>query len=373
MATNTSPRKGASAFQGAKVERRSWQGEFRASGEEGVIEGYVTKWGTVDSYGSTFERGCFAKTLQERGGRVKVLWNHDEDELIGKPLELREDDVGLFARIQLVMPVQRAREAFELAKAEALDSFSFGFRTIKDAWVDGVRRIKEVALYEVSPVVFEANSNALITGVRTMHNENEIRAEDFAATYNQVEMSRRHRVLMDALEWTLMDIFWGEDAYTAAIGPKMEAALSQFSAAYQQYVAEYIAQWTDTEERSRPEQNELARLMRDTLSTRKATPEQLAATTALTVAEVRTLMRGDTVPAEKLADLPDEIRKAASRRRVERLESLCTELRAGGLSDAERTRLMNLINPHSESRGAAVDVVGDVLAQLERFRASLNT
>lgn len=355
MATSKVPRKGASSFQG--IETRAWQGEFRASDEEGVIEGYITTWGTVDSYNSAFQRGCFTKTLQERGKRVRVLWNHEE-EPIGVPLELREDDVGLFARIKLILSVRRAQEAYDLAKAGAIDSFSFGFRTIKDAWQNGVRQIKEVALYEVSPVIFPANESAQFTGVRSMDGQqHEKRAEEFAKTYQQMEMPRRHWLLMDTLGDTLLDIFWLTGPDGDGFREKIADTLEQFTAAYSQYADEYVSAYGSDEARSAPADNELARTMREHLSTRADnSPEALAAATSLTVAEVRTLLRGGVgVAPAKLAELPDEVRRAYAKERTSALERVCAELRAG-ISPAERDRLNGLLNPRNaveETRKAA--------------------
>lgn len=370
MKTGKAARRDTVASQ--SLERRAWQGEFRAADEEGVIEGYVTKWGTLDSYGSMFQRGAFTKTLQERAKKVRVLWNHEE-EPIGVPVELREDEVGLFARLRLVLSVRRARETYDLVKAGAIDSFSFGFRTIKDAWVDGVRQIKEVALFEVSPVIFPANESAQITGVRHMDGGREYRAEDFAATYQHTEMPRRHWVLMDALQETLMDIFWTTGPGGDGFVDKMGEALDKFSAAYRQYVAEYAAAWGNEETRSHPASNELARAMRETMSTRADnSPEALAADTSLTVAEVRTLLRGGVgVAPAKLADLPDEVRKAYAKERSTALERVCAELRAG-ISPAERERLNGLLNP----RDAAVERcehTRQALEMIESFRRSLAT
>src|SRR5574340_848001 len=66
------PRKGASA-----LEFRS--SELRAAAEEGVIEGYIAKWGQVDSYGTVFDKGAFTKTLRERANKVRALWNHEDE------------------------------------------------------------------------------------------------------------------------------------------------------------------------------------------------------------------------------------------------------------------------------------------------------
>ena len=124
-----------------KQEKRGYQQEIRADGE-GTFEGYIAVWDTVDSYQSTFKRGAFKKTIQERFDKIKILWNHDSDEVIGKVTDIREDDHGVFVQGQLVTTVVRAAEVFELLKASAIDTLSFGFRTVTEKWEDGVRAIQ---------------------------------------------------------------------------------------------------------------------------------------------------------------------------------------------------------------------------------------
>lgn len=324
-----------------KKEYRSSVCEVRASEEEGIIEGYVAVWNTVDSYNSTFQRGCFTKTIQERGARIKLLWNHKE-EVIGKLLELREDDHGLFVRAKLTLTVQRGRETFELIKDAAIDTFSFGFRTIKDKWVGAVRHITEVALFEISPVIFEANENAAITGVRNMPTDQELRAQEYHETYANIELNRRRYMIMAALEYTLDDIFYGE-AEAAMLHAKVEDCLTKFSASFLQFVSDYIAA-TDEQRASTFDQRKLA--FRNHLKSLNKTPEQFAATTEFNIDEVRALLQGNLaeVAPAKVATLPEEVRQALAQSRAERVELLCSELRAG-LSEAERDRINGLLNP----------------------------
>jgi len=85
--------------------------ELRADDSEaGIIEGYIAVWGTVDSYNSSFQQGCFKKTIENRMNKIKVLWNHDTEQPIGKLTEIREDDHGLFVRAQLITDVNKASE-----------------------------------------------------------------------------------------------------------------------------------------------------------------------------------------------------------------------------------------------------------------------
>lgn len=64
--------------------------ELKAAGDN-TIEGYAAYFGNVDSYGDIIEQGAFTKTLKENSARVKVLWQHDTSEPIGKPIAMEQD------------------------------------------------------------------------------------------------------------------------------------------------------------------------------------------------------------------------------------------------------------------------------------------
>jgi len=136
--------------------------------ETGVFEGYGSTFGgEPDSYGDVVDKGAFTKTIAEGAKRIKILWNHQTLEPIGKPVELREDERGLFIKAKLSLGVQRAREILALMKDGVINELSIGYDTITDAVVEGVRHLKEVRLWDISPVSFAANPDAVLTNVKS--------------------------------------------------------------------------------------------------------------------------------------------------------------------------------------------------------------
>ncbi|MCB1041139.1 MAG: HK97 family phage prohead protease [Acidimicrobiales bacterium] len=121
------------------------------------------------SYAEVFRVGAFARTIAERGDKVKFLAQHDRRSLpLGRALVLREDTAGLYAEFR-VSQTQAGDEALELIRDGALDALSIGFRPIRDRWSatrSEVERL-EVRLDEVSAVAFPAYEGALIASVRT--------------------------------------------------------------------------------------------------------------------------------------------------------------------------------------------------------------
>jgi len=140
--------------------------------EEGTFTGYAATFSkSPDSYGDIIDKGAFSKTLKEHGKRVKILWNHNTMEPIGKPIEMSEDENGLLVRGKLSLGVQRAREVLSLMKDDVINEMSIGYDTITEKFDDAigskVRHLKEVKLWDVSPVTFAANPEATISGIKS--------------------------------------------------------------------------------------------------------------------------------------------------------------------------------------------------------------
>lgn len=136
--------------------------------ESGQFEGMASVFGSmVDAYCPTvIHPGAFMKTLQERTSRVKVLWQHNPDWPIGLPVILEETPVGLRMRAQM-SKTALGNDAMTLIRDGVVDELSIGFDPIKFDFeqVNGeeVRNIRELRLWEVSPVTFAADPMARIT------------------------------------------------------------------------------------------------------------------------------------------------------------------------------------------------------------------
>ena len=142
--------------------------EIKADGDEGVVEGLFSVFGNIDDGGDIIHRGAFTKTLQERANRVKVFFMHIWDRLIAPPPDtLSETEAGLFASFRLVLDSFWGREAWALIKGGALTEGSIGFEAVKfDYGEQSVRNLREVKLYEISPVPLGMNPMTAIRAVK---------------------------------------------------------------------------------------------------------------------------------------------------------------------------------------------------------------
>lgn len=137
------------------------------SADKGVFSGYASVFGVVDSYGDVVVAGAFKKTLKDTNP-VPMLWNHSVDQPIGL-IHLTEEERGLKAEGHLNLDVARAQEIRSLMKQGAIKGLSIGYQTVREAFdkTANTRLLKEVKLWEVSPVVFPANTSATITDVKS--------------------------------------------------------------------------------------------------------------------------------------------------------------------------------------------------------------
>ena len=148
-----------------QVEVKLAELKVDGDGTQGVFKGYASVFGTRDLQDDVVERGAFKRTLDQKKGRFPILFQHDPMQPIGKIVEAREDAKGLKITGQLALGVRRASETLELLKSKVIAGLSIGYRAVvhemdNDA---GVRHLREIELFEISPVVFPANPHALIS------------------------------------------------------------------------------------------------------------------------------------------------------------------------------------------------------------------
>ena len=154
------------------MEHKTLAFEVKAIDYEGrTLEGYAAAFGNIDQVGDIIHPGAFRKTLQERGQRIKVLWQHDPTEPIGRLMEAREDERGLYVKA-VISDTTRGRDALALLRDGAIGEMSIGYDSVKGATdyskMEGktVRNLREIKLYEFSLVTFPANEQAVVTALK---------------------------------------------------------------------------------------------------------------------------------------------------------------------------------------------------------------
>lgn len=140
--------------------------KFKSDGvtDEGSFSGVASPYGNIDLGNEVVERGAFTKSLSE-STEVPILWQHQRETVIGVGV-LVDTPKGLEIKGDLVLEVEKAREAHALLKRKALKGLSIGYEVVKGPIENGVRRLKELKLWEVSLVTFPMNPLAQVTSFK---------------------------------------------------------------------------------------------------------------------------------------------------------------------------------------------------------------
>lgn len=175
---NTLPRDDLIRLQVHDIEYRDAD---NGDGTIGTLSGYAAVFdvdteinGWEGRFIESIRPGAFAKTLTERGDKVKVLFNHGFDAAgqmpLGKPTRLEEDTRGLFYEVPLP-DTSLNRDLVPLLRSGAIDGSSFRFSVVREQITEGEggalprRDVLEAKLYELGPVTFPAYE-AATAGVR---------------------------------------------------------------------------------------------------------------------------------------------------------------------------------------------------------------
>ena len=135
--------------------------QFELSGvdeEQGIFEGYASVFGVLDSDGDIVDRGAFAKTIAEGMANDRLL-------PVGKTLELREDDIGLYIK-GYISPTSMGKDVRILVRDRVLKELSIGYMVKRYTVRADARHLEEIELLEISVVTWAANSSAKISGYK---------------------------------------------------------------------------------------------------------------------------------------------------------------------------------------------------------------
>lgn len=203
--------------------------------EAGTFTGILSAYGNIDQGNDVVEAGAYRKTIAENPS-VKMLWQHDQNEVIGV-LALKDSADGLLVegKLNLDDNVPRAKQAYstmKFLKQHGLTmGLSIGYEVIKRELKDGVRYLKELRLREGSIVTEPMNQLCMVTDVKSAEGGE----KDFASTLEEMRLWASKYQLIEALEMSLNEVFYSVDEADAAIS-SVDTIIDQFAETYKQWV-----------------------------------------------------------------------------------------------------------------------------------------
>ena len=126
------------------------------------VEAYASVFGNVDSANEIVVKGAYANTLVNDFKRIRVADNHDLSEvtsIVGKLVDAKEDDYGLWVRIK-ISNTTKGKDIATLIEDEAVNELSVQYKTIGYFIENGIKYLTELKLVELGFVTRAANDKA---------------------------------------------------------------------------------------------------------------------------------------------------------------------------------------------------------------------
>ena len=146
--------------------------EFKASdvGADGSFTGYGARFSNVDLGGDVIEPGAFKEIVRNRNGKVAVLLQHSTRDVIGEAA-VSQDGKGLAVTGRLLLEDPLAKKAHRLVRAGLVTGLSIGYDTLRGGaqiLENGIRKLTDLKLWEISVVTFGANPLAQVESIKAL-------------------------------------------------------------------------------------------------------------------------------------------------------------------------------------------------------------
>lgn len=146
-------------------------GEIKAlAGENGEM--FISGWAStngVDYSNEVVEPSAFVDTIDKYRKKGRLWFNHDHTQVLGKVLEIEIRENGLYISKAVLADTAYNRDyIFPLIRSGGLNEFSIQFRSMKGEYRGGVYHHTKCELLETSVVSIACNSEADITGFKSI-------------------------------------------------------------------------------------------------------------------------------------------------------------------------------------------------------------
>ena len=146
--------------------------------KSGVVAGYFSAFGMVDSDGDILMPGAFKRSIQDWGvegkQRIKHLLNHNPSQPLGKLTVLNEDNYGLYYESKIGSH-QLGKDFIKMVESGLIGEHSIGFKTLREQKGSDANEIHDVMLFEGSSLTaWGANENTPLIGMKGIKNMDKI-------------------------------------------------------------------------------------------------------------------------------------------------------------------------------------------------------
>jgi HK97 family phage prohead protease/HK97 family phage major capsid protein len=166
------------------------------------IRAYALAFNNVDSYGDVILPTALDNFIKsEDFNRMHLCYQHKRDVVIGVIKNAGVDEKGMWIEAD-ILPTTQGKDVQLLIKSGAVREFSIGYWVNKcrferrDGYQYEIRVLEDIGIYEVSPVTFAANPEAVLIDAKnerenTNHNKSEAMEEKMLEMKQAMESAQK--------------------------------------------------------------------------------------------------------------------------------------------------------------------------------------
>lgn len=161
-----------------------------------LIKQYFCIWGVPDDYGTQPMKGCFKKSIEERGpntnstNKIIALDQHRQFMPLCVPNLLKEDDIGLYGEYEPDEGITSNDELIIRVKKKTINQGSYGFNYVWDKMEYDEKTntifMYECELFEVSPVTLGSQGGTFVVRNKNGKMEDSFLEDDTESLIRQV-------------------------------------------------------------------------------------------------------------------------------------------------------------------------------------------
>ncbi len=148
---------------------KTLQLELKSSKSARTIEGYYSIFDVKDFDGEYVLAGSMKASIERRFPRIPLLYQHNPNLVIGRPIEMHEDSKGVYFKDKIAKTPLGDEVLVLTSDADGgpfLDGVSFGYEVIKSGPYKDGTGLKELDVFEHTLTTFPANDLARVTAVK---------------------------------------------------------------------------------------------------------------------------------------------------------------------------------------------------------------
>lgn len=214
--------------------------QIKAIETTGEFTGLAAVYGNRDYGGDVILPGAFTKSIQEKGGKFPLFYQHQVNVGVSTVEDTPE---GLLTKGFLNLQKQSAKDLHSdmlFYKSHGLDfGMSIGYKIVPDKteMKNGARVLREVMLFENTLDELPLNDKARVIDVKSLVLSHK---SDFATELDAIQTWAMRYQMISALDCALSDCMWGEGTPEQKT-KDAQASIEQFSAAFMEYLPKLMA------------------------------------------------------------------------------------------------------------------------------------